>query len=128
MEDSIIQLDTLGTEIYGTYNIESPSVFDLFLDGGIIQMTILTLLLVFLLFAAWKAPAWVSNIGKIAAVSGFLLSLLAVYNMLHTLQIVGDLSVSIITGGLQCVLIPSIYGLIICLIAFVIEIIHKPRI
>lgn len=128
MEDNIVQIDTLGTEIIGIYNFETPPVFNLFVDGGIIQMTILTLILVSLLFAAWKAPAWVPRIGRIAAASGLLLSLLAVYNMLHVLQVVGDMSVSILTGGLQCVLIPSIYGIIIYLIALFIEIIQKPRI
>ena len=44
---------------------------NLFLEGGPLFMSILTLLLALLFLAAWKAPAWVRDIGNIALVLAF---------------------------------------------------------
>ena len=41
-------------------------MFKMFVDGGPIFMSVLTVLLVALFFAAWKAPRWVKEIGKFA--------------------------------------------------------------
>ena len=48
------------------------NVFELFTEGGLFGMAVLTILLVLLLFAAWKAPAWVKEIGQAALIWGFL--------------------------------------------------------
>lgn len=47
------------------------NVFELFMEGGPIGLTILTILLVLMFFAAWKAPAWVKEIGQAALIWGF---------------------------------------------------------
>lgn len=44
-------------------------MFDLFLAGGAWIMSILTVELICLLFAAWKAPAWVKEIGLLVLVT-----------------------------------------------------------
>ena len=44
-------------------------MFDLFLQGGTWIMSILTVELICLLFAAWKAPAWVREIGLLVLVT-----------------------------------------------------------
>ena len=46
-------------------------MFKLFMQGGAGYMTILTILLVALFFAAWKAPRWIKEIGAFALVFGF---------------------------------------------------------
>ena len=43
-----------------------------FVQGGLAFMSILTVLLVAIFFAAWKAPRWVKEIGQIALFFGFL--------------------------------------------------------
>lgn len=48
-------------------------------------MGILTLLLIGLCLAAWKAPAWVTNIGRIAAAFGILYALCGMLGVLDTL-------------------------------------------
>ena len=50
--------------------------YSYFLQGGPFGMGLLTLLLIGLCIAAWKAPAWVSNIGKIACAFSILYALL----------------------------------------------------
>ena len=44
-------------------------MFDLFLQGGTWIMSILIVELICLLFAAWKAPAWVREIGLLVLVT-----------------------------------------------------------
>ena len=41
-------------------------MFKLFMQGGAGYMTILTVLLVAIFFAAWKAPRWIKEIGIFA--------------------------------------------------------------
>ena len=45
-------------------------MFDLFVQGGTIGMSLLTVELICMLFAAWKAPAWVKEIGLLALLTG----------------------------------------------------------
>ena len=52
-----------------------------FIEGGPIFMSVLTILLVGILFAAWKAPRWVKEIGNFALVFGFLSQLLGLLQM-----------------------------------------------
>ena len=46
-----------------------PNLFQL---GGFIPMSVVTLLLIALLYAAWKVPGWVKEIGLITLALGFL--------------------------------------------------------
>ena len=102
---------------------------DLFSQGGPFLMSLLTILLVALLFAAWKAPRWVKEIGLAAPVVAILSVLFGLYNTFDTLwQTAGAISPGVLFGGLQCCTIPIIYGLLIYLVSLIIRIIHKPRI
>ena len=42
-------------------------MYQLFFEGGSYQMSLLTAELICMLFAAWKAPAWVKEIGLLAS-------------------------------------------------------------
>ena len=114
-------------------------MFKLFIQGGPVFMTILTVLLVAIFFAAWKAPRWIKEIGSFALVFGFLTLLIGIYQMFVALQQVAmdigegvtgvfDLmSPGVLFGGLKIALIPVFYGIIIYLISLVVRIIKKPR-
>ena len=91
-------------------------------------MTFLTLNLLALLLAAWKAPAWVKEIGIIAFVFGLISFLIGFYVAADTLSKAGDIPQKIIWGGFQIAIITPIYGLIIYFVSLVIRIIQKPRI
>ena len=54
-------------------------MFKIFLQGGVGFMTILTILLVAICFAAWEAPRWIKEIGTFALVFGFLTYLIGLY-------------------------------------------------
>ena len=104
-------------------------MFKLFIQGGAGFMTILTILLVAIFFAAWKAPAWVKEIGLGALVFSAIWTLVGYVQMAGALQAEPDeFSLNVIWGGMKVVFIPLIYGLIVYFISLVIRIIRKPRI
>ena len=101
-------------------------------------MAVLTVLLVGLFFAAWKAPRWVKEIGLFALVFGLVSQLFPLYQAISALQQVAfdigegvnglfDLISPGVFFGIKVILIPVIYGMIIYLVSLVIRIIQKPR-
>ena len=125
-----VNLDSLARANPGTL-VEYEhhfSLVDSFVNAGLGGMIIITLLLIALLVAAWKAPRWVKEIGIGALVFGIFWALLGMYQASDVFQITGDVSPVILFGALKLVLIPLIYGLIIYFISLIIRIIHKPRI
>jgi hypothetical protein len=105
------------------------NLFQWFLAGGPAGMIIITLFLIFLFFAAWKAPAWVKEIGLGALVFSAIWTLVGYVQMAGVLQAEPDeFSLNVIWGGMKVVFVPLIYGLIVYFISLVIRIIRKPRI
>ena len=103
-------------------------------------MATLTILLVAIFFAAWKAPRWVKEIGKFALVFGFLSLVFGLRQMFQALQDVAGaldsntvsgifdlISPGVLFGGLKVALIPVIYGMIIYLVSLIVRIAVKPR-
>ncbi|MBR6211879.1 MAG: hypothetical protein IKQ64_02415 [Bacteroidales bacterium] len=115
-------------------------MFKVFMQGGAGYMTILTVLLVAVFFAAWKAPRWIKEIGILALVFGFLTLLIGFYQMYEALQKVSvslgesvtglfDLiSPGVFFGGMKVGLIPLFYGIIVYMVSLVLRIVKKPRI
>ena len=114
-------------------------MFKLFIQGGAGFMTILTVLLVAIFFAAWKAPRWIKEIGSFALVFGFLTYLIGLYQMFMALQQVASdigegvtgvfdlVSPDVLFGGMRVGLIPVFYGVIIYLVSLVVRVVKKPR-
>ena len=75
---------------------------DLFFEGSMEFMSILTLLLALLFLAAWKAPAWVCDIGNIALALGILFTGIGVYPACDDIQQAGYISTSVLCGGIKC--------------------------
>ena len=93
-------------------------MFDLFLQGGTWIMSILTVELICLLFAAWKAPAWVREIGLLVLVTDLIWQLKGMFNAAEVVQQV----------GLKVSFISLIYALLIYAASLVIRMLQKPRI
>ena len=102
-------------------------MFKLFLEGGIIGMGLLTIELILLLLAAWKAPGWVREIGLLALLTGVLWTLTGVYQAGTALEAAGDVSISLVWGGIKVMCIGLIYGCLIYSLSLIIRIIQKPR-
>lgn len=103
-------------------------MFKFFVAGGPVFMAVLTIVLVCIFFAAWKAPRWVKEIGAFAIVFGIFSSLAGIIQMLGTLQEIGNVETGVLCGGFKVTLIPSVYGMIIYMVSLIIRIIEKPRI
>ena len=91
-------------------------------------MSVISLLLVGLFFAAWKAPAWIKEIGLFALAFGFMFTLIGFMQAGAVIQELGDVAGNVIWGGVKVALIPAVYGLIVYLVSLVLRIIKKPRI
>ena len=92
-------------------------------------MTFLTLVLLALLLAAWKAPAWVEEIGSFALAVGVLSGLVGFYVAAADVGAAGiEHKQSIIWKALSVDVIVPIYGVIIYLASLIIRIIQKPKI
>ena len=113
--------------------------FTFFVEGGIGFMSVLTVLLVAIFLAAWKAPRWVKEIGLFALLFGFLGHLLGVFQVLSYLRDIAAekgadatgfadlIPWRVLFGGLKVTLNCLIYGVIIYLVSLVVRIVKKPR-
>lgn len=101
---------------------------EMFLSGNILCMSVLTLLLALLFLTAWKAPAWLRNVGLVAFASGLLFGLLGLHQIYDYLQQAGSVANSVLYGGYKCAIIPVAYGIVIYIISLILDICLKPRI
>ena len=127
-EEVMYVVDSLGVSHPETFERPGFSIARLFVEGGMGFMIIITLLLIALLFAAWKAPRWVKEIGIGALVVSVFATLLGYLQICEALQMFGDVSAAVIAGGMKVAMIPVLYGLIVYFISLIIRIIQKPRI
>jgi hypothetical protein len=100
----------------------------LFYDGGIFAMTVITVLFVALLIAAWKAPRWVREIGHLALAFAGIMTLIPLHNAADAVMKAGDISPNLVWGGVKCLTIAPIYALIVYIVSLIIRIAQKPRI
>ena len=63
-------VDSLGNTHQEVIEKTSEPITNLFVEGGLAGMIVITLLLIALFVAAWKAPKWVKEIGIGALVVG----------------------------------------------------------
>lgn len=104
-------------------------LFTLFVSGGPVGMIVITLLFIALFFAAWKAPAWVKEIGIAALVVGAFWTLLGFLQVADFIQgYDGDISQNVLAGGIKVGLVPVLYGLLVYFVSLILRVIHKPRI
>ncbi|MBP3534312.1 MAG: hypothetical protein J6J75_08440, partial [Alistipes sp.] len=104
------------------------SVFELFMDGDWVVMSLITLMLVAIFFAAWKAPAWVKELGLLALTIGLGYFMIGVYGVsdfiantaLHVNQ-------HILCSGLRVAMIAPTYGLFVYGVSLIVRIVQKPR-
>ena len=105
------------------------SIVDAFMAGGWWGMAAITLTLVCALFAAWKAPAWVQSLGKVAIAIGVISFLLGISDIAKVIQENGDqFPFSVYMGGLKVVLIAPIYSIIVYVIITLVDLVRRPRI
>ena len=127
-EEIVYVVDSLGVAHPETIERASVTLPQLFVEGGLGWMIGISLFLIALLLAAWKAPRWVREIGIGALIFAIYGTLLGILQVLDALQSFGDVGLAVICGGLKVTLIPTFYGLIVYFISLIIRVIQKPRI
>jgi hypothetical protein len=127
-EEVIYVVDSLGVSHPETIEKASVSLPHLFVEGGLGYMIIISLFLIALLIAAWKAPRWVKEIGIGALVFSVFATLRGLSQIFDLVQTFGEVSFPVLAGGLKVTLITTFYGLIVYFLSLVIRVIHKPRI
>ena len=121
-----------GTITYATGEVvaspvPSSSLYELYQQGGVLFMSLITLCLVGVLLAAWKMPSRVKELGIAALVLGFISWAVGLYQAMGVLQINGDISPSVLLGGAKVALIAPIWGCIVFVISLIVRIIQKPK-
>ena len=100
-----------------------------FMAGGWHFMALITLALICALFAAWKAPAWVKPLGKVAIAIGILSFLMGVQDMADCCAKVGsEIPFSVYCSGFKISLIAPIYSIIVYVIITIADTVRRPRI
>ena len=127
-EEIYYVVDSLGVTHQETIERASVSIPQLFVEGGLGWMIGISLFLIALFIAAWKAPRWVKEIGIGALVYAIFGTLLGLAQVFDAMQMFGDISISVMCGGLKVTLISTFYGLIVYFISLIIRVIQKPRI
>ena len=127
-EEIYYVVDSLGVTHQEVVERAGVSLPQLFVEGGLGWMIGISLFLIALLIAAWKAPRWVKEIGIGALIYAIFGTLLGILQVLDVMQRFGDVSPAVLCGGLKVTLIPTFYGLIVYFLSLVIRVIHKPRI
>ena len=111
----------LESDLFDVY--KAPNLFQL---GGYLPMSVVTLLLVALVFAAWKAPRRVKEIGLLTLALGFLWMAIGLIIHSNLMQDEDDISSpNLVWRGLKCWLIPFAYSIIVYIISLIIGLIKK---
>ena len=127
-EEIYYVVDSLGVSHQETIERASVSIPQLFVEGGLVWMIGISLFLIAIFIAAWKAPRWVKEIGIGALVFAIFGTLLGLAQVFDAIQMFGDISPAVICGGLKVTLIPTFYGFIVYFVSLIIRVIQKPRI
>ena len=127
-EEIYYVVDSLGVSHQETIERASVSIPKLFVEGGLVWMICISLFLIAIFIAAWKAPRWVKEIGIGALIFAIFGTLAGLAQMFDAIQMFGDISPAVICGGLKVTLIPTFYGFIVYFVSLIIRVIQKPRI
>lgn len=97
-------------------------MIDLFLEGGLLFISLLTLLFAGVIYSAFQHESSLQFFGTFALTIGVLEQLLGLFQLYEGIvSMGGEISHSILAGGLRVSSITTIYGLIIYSISLIIR-------
>lgn len=127
-QETYYVVDSLGVVQPETIDVQPWTLSRFFVEGGMTGMILISLMLIALFLAAWKAPRWVREIGIGALVLSVFLTLMGLFQIFGVTEMFGDISFAVISGGLKVAMIPLSYGLIVYFISLIIRVVQTPRI
>ena len=102
-------------------------LFRLYVEGSVGWMTLITLALVAVLIATWKAPNWVKEFGLIGLALGLFGTLTGLCQACTAIIEAGDISPMILLAGTKVAFITTFYGVIVYLVSVVINMLQTSR-
>ena len=127
-QETYYVVDSLGVAHPETIDVQPWTLSRFFVEGGMTGMILISLMLIALFLAAWKAPRWVREIGIGALVLSVFLTLMGLFQIFGVTEMFGDISFAVISGGLKVAMIPLFYGLIVYFISLIIRVVQTTRI
>jgi len=100
-------------------------MIDLFYQGGPLFMSILTIILLGILVSSWKFPKWTKELGILALAIGVLGQIIGLYSAFKGIEQMGEVSQTIMVGGLKVSSITTMYGLLIYIISVLLRLLKK---
>lgn len=120
--EEVIEIELLNPEPE-----PGPSIFQLYQEGGVLYMSLITLCLVGILLAAWKQPSFVKELGSIALTLGFVSVMIGIRQACHSLLKAPDVAPVVIFGGIKVALVTPIWGCIVYIISRIVRMIQKQK-
>ena len=112
-------------------------MIEIFMMGGVLFMGILTLIFIAMVASVIRYVTateqsqgkldLVRSIGLLAAITGVLGQLIGLFDALKFIEKAGQIAPGMLAGGIKVSMIPTLYGLLIYVIAMVIWVILKYR-
>ena len=102
-------------------------MLELFYEGGLLFMIILTILLIGVIVSFWKFPEWVKELGILALSIGILGQIIGLYSAFQGIEQAGEVSQQMMAGGLKVSSITTMYGLLIYILSIILQLINKPK-
>ena len=87
-------------------------MINLFFEGGILFMSVISFFLIMTGVSFYTHSEKLKTYGNLGLVSGLLGSFIGLYSAFNFIQQAGNVSPSVLAGGLRVALICSIYGMI----------------
>jgi len=103
-------------------------MIDLFLNGGLVTMSFLTLLFIMVVIAANNRKHLVISLGLLAFVVGLLSSFLGIYSAIIVIEQMGNASPAIVAGGIKTALTTFIYGIFVFVVSVILDIVNKNKV
>ena len=103
-------------------------MINLFLKGGLVTMSFLTLLFILVIIASNKRKHIVRSLGLLAFVVGLLSSFLGIYSAIAVIEQMGNVSPAIVAGGIKTALTTFIYGIFIFVVSIILDIVNKNKV
>tara|TARA_Y100000992_G_C21264709_1_gene493319 strand:+ start:938 stop:1237 length:300 start_codon:yes stop_codon:yes gene_type:complete len=92
-------------------------MINLFFEGGVLFMSIISIFLVMTGVSFYLHSDKLKTYGNLALSTGILGSFIGLYSAFITIQQVGNVSPSVLAGGLRVALICTMYGILVYIIS-----------
>lgn len=90
-------------------------------------MSILTIILLGVLVSYWKFPNWTKELGILALATGVLGQIIGLYSAFKGIEQMGEVSQSMMVGGLKVSTITTMYGILIYIISVLLRLLKKVK-